>query len=107
MHLIQTIFKSESKKSNLERLHVAGSKGLIDSLNKRDILPVYINEIVDQNNTNHVSFKTKKKTNRELLDSYIDSEYTDALNILNEEVKDTEKEKEKDKGITTAYNDGK
>lgn len=74
LHLIQTIFKSESRKSLLERLHVVGSKKYLESLNK--FRELNLKEGEPQNNLLSLSMKPQI---RERLDDYITKQYNDLV----------------------------
>jgi hypothetical protein len=74
LHLIQTIFKSESRISVLERLHVAGSKKYLECLNK--FRELNSKEGESQNNQILLSMKPQI---RERLDEYINRQYSELV----------------------------
>jgi hypothetical protein len=91
LHLIQTIFKSESKKMLLERLHVAGSKGFIEYLSKHNYLILYgqTPEQYDNSGTGtegggqikskQISQLTKIQETRDILNSLYDRDYNNEV----------------------------
>lgn len=95
LHLIQTIFKSETKKHLIERLHVAGSKKFIDFLHQSKLFPVYeyylcggrvnLKDLLEGSNSNDIEEANKKvdlmKQMREQLDAFIDFQYSNLVNM--------------------------
>lgn len=70
------------KKTNLERFHLASSKGLIDYMAKNDLLFAYNMSFSDLS-PNQEEFHKRRQEVREALDKHIETHYTMSLNALN------------------------
>jgi hypothetical protein len=93
LHLIQTIFKSDSEKikNSLEKFHFANSKKYYDVLAEHNMIFLYKNDLHTVTLTEEQKeILAKKEDARMLIDEYSENHYNFTINKSKEESKENE-----------------